>query len=54
MINMQLETYIWNLATPDIDVYVDIEYHDIDFCFDIEYRNFDIDVTVFNIVVKKK
>ncbi len=48
---------IWtrNLATPDdIDVYVDIEDHDIDVCFDIEYSNFDIDVTVFDIVVTKK
>ena len=45
---------IWNLATPDIDVYVDIEDHDIDVLFDIEYSNLDIDVTVFDIVVTKK
>ncbi len=45
---------IWNLATPDIDVYVDIKDHDIDVFFDIEYSNFDIDVTVFDIVVTKK
>ncbi len=30
---------IWNLATPDIDVYVDIEDHDIDVFVDIEYSN---------------
>jgi hypothetical protein len=45
---------IWNLATPDIDVYVDIEDHNIDVYFDIEYSNLDIDVTVFDIVVTKK
>ena len=45
---------IWNLATPDIDVYVDIEDHDIDVFVDIEYSNLDIDVTVFDIVVTKK
>ncbi len=46
--------FIWNLATPDIDVYVDIEDHDIDVFVDIEYSNLDIDVTVFDIVVTKK
>jgi hypothetical protein len=45
---------IWNLATPDIEVYVDIEDHDIDVFVDIEYSNLDIDVTVFDIVVTKK
>ncbi len=45
---------IWNLATPDIDVYVDIKDYDIDVFLDIEYNNLDIDVTVFDIVVTKK
>ncbi len=44
----------WNLATPDINVYVDIEDHNINLFFDIEYSKFDIDVTVFDIVVTKK
>ncbi len=43
-----------NLATPDINVYVDIEDHNIDDFFDIEYSNLDIDVSVFDIVVTKK
>ncbi len=47
-------TIIWNLATPNIDVYVDIEDYDIDVFFDIEYSILDIDVTVFDIVVTKK
>jgi hypothetical protein len=43
---------IWNLATPDIDVYVDICDYDIEVFFDIEYSNLrvDIDVTMFDIV----
>jgi hypothetical protein len=45
---------IWNLATPDIDVYVEIEDHDIDVFFDIEYSNLDIEETIFDIVVTKK
>ncbi len=41
-----------DLATPDIDVYVDIEDYDIEvFYDDIEYNSFDIDVTIFDIVV---
>jgi hypothetical protein len=45
---------IWNLATPHIDVYVDIEDYHIEAFFDIEYSNLDIDVTIFDIVVTKK
>jgi hypothetical protein len=45
---------ICNLATPYIDVFIDIEVLDIDVNVNIEYSTFDIDVTGFNIVVAKK
>jgi hypothetical protein len=35
---------IWNLATPDIEGFFDIEAFDIEGCFDIEYTTFDIDL----------
>jgi hypothetical protein len=49
-----LQPCIWNLATPDIDVYVDIEVYDIDVLFDIEHINVDIGMTVFDIVYTKR
>jgi hypothetical protein len=36
--------FIWNLTTPDIEDFFDIEAFDIEGCFDIEYTTFDIEL----------